>query len=93
MSKFFNQHRSLLLQNQAKSYIDPKTGYSVFTEIEHFARGKCCGNACRHCPYGHANVKKKVQEPPFVLIADQDKIPVPSNPDVISLDKVANKNE
>ncbi len=20
-------------------------------------RGECCGNACRNCPYGHANVK------------------------------------
>ena len=20
-------------------------------------RGECCGNACRHCPYGHVNVR------------------------------------
>ncbi len=21
-------------------------------------RGECCGNACRHCPYGHVNVQQ-----------------------------------
>lgn len=29
----------------------------VFTERYHLARGRCCGNSCRHCPYDHANVK------------------------------------
>ncbi len=42
-----------------KSYIDPKTGYTVFTEYFHLQRGNCCGNACRHCPYQHSNVKTK----------------------------------
>ncbi|KAG0001491.1 hypothetical protein BGZ79_004593 [Entomortierella chlamydospora] len=37
-------------------YIDPKTGYSVMTELLHRRRGYCCGNACRHCPYNHENV-------------------------------------
>lgn len=23
----------------------------VFTALFHIQRGKCCGNACRHCPY------------------------------------------
>ena len=32
-------------------YIDPETGYLVFTELAHRARGHCCGNECRHCPY------------------------------------------
>jgi len=31
--------------------------FMVFTEAYHLARGRCCGNACRHCPFGHANVK------------------------------------
>ena len=26
------------------------------TEEAHIQRGWCCGNACRHCPYGHFNV-------------------------------------
>ncbi|VDQ13871.1 unnamed protein product [Trichobilharzia regenti] len=31
-----------------KNYVDPKTGYTVFTEIEHLDRGYCCGSKCRH---------------------------------------------
>lgn len=33
------------------SYRDPETGYQVFTELAHCARGKCCGSGCRHCPW------------------------------------------
>lgn len=36
-----------------KWYIDTRTGKAVFTEEYHLEQGKCCGNACRHCPYGH----------------------------------------
>ena len=32
-------------------YIDPKTGYEVFTSVKHLARGHCCDSGCRHCPY------------------------------------------
>jgi len=32
-------------------------GYMVFTEAYHAARGRCCGNACRHCPFDHINVR------------------------------------
>jgi hypothetical protein len=34
-----------------KTYLDPETGYVVFTRVAHLARGKCCGSGCRHCPY------------------------------------------
>jgi len=33
-------------------------GYLVFTEQYHTRRGHCCGSGCRHCPYGHAAVKR-----------------------------------
>jgi hypothetical protein len=33
-------------------------GYVVWTEAYHLKRGYCCGNGCRHCPYGHEAVKK-----------------------------------
>ena len=46
------------------TYIDPKTGYTVFTFFGHLRRGHCCGvkkdeqgnvvertHRCRHCPY------------------------------------------
>ncbi|KAK2908061.1 hypothetical protein Q8A73_009134 [Channa argus] len=37
-------------------YVDPSSGYKVFTEYAHLQRGKCCGSGCRHCPYGQVNV-------------------------------------
>ncbi|XP_040490535.1 uncharacterized protein C1orf53 homolog [Ursus americanus] len=39
------------------NYVDPATGYTVLTRLAHLQRGKCCGSACRHCPYGQVNVK------------------------------------
>lgn len=39
---------------QAHYYMEK--GSIVFTEAYHLARGSCCGNACRHCPYEHENV-------------------------------------
>lgn len=38
------------------TYIDPATGYQVLTSDTLLSQGKCCGNSCRHCPYGHINV-------------------------------------
>jgi hypothetical protein len=33
-----------------------ENGLLVLTEVYHRRRGACCGNRCRHCPYGHENV-------------------------------------
>jgi hypothetical protein len=33
------------------TYIDPDSGYLVFTASALAARGECCGSGCRHCPY------------------------------------------
>ncbi|XP_028666408.1 uncharacterized protein C1orf53 homolog [Erpetoichthys calabaricus] len=56
-------HR-LACENGQQTYKDPVTGYLVFTEYAHLQRGRCCGSACRHCPYGQENVqdpaKKKI---------------------------------
>ena len=41
-------------------YADPATGYLVMTRVKHEARGKCCGNGCRHCPFAHVAVRDKV---------------------------------
>jgi len=48
----------IAVQSGKETYIDLKTGYTVMTELAHLKRGKCCGNKCRHCPYGHVNVKE-----------------------------------
>ncbi|MGA2558248.1 MAG: DUF5522 domain-containing protein [Terracidiphilus sp.] len=31
-----------------------ENGNLVFTAAYHLRRGACCGNHCRHCPYGFA---------------------------------------
>lgn len=49
-------HEAAITANQ-KFYIDPASGYRVFTRDVHIKRGKCCGSVCRHCPYDHENVK------------------------------------
>jgi len=32
-------------------YLDPVTGLFVLTAATLAARGTCCGQGCRHCPY------------------------------------------
>lgn len=54
-------HR-IACENHQNTYIDPATGFTVFTEYSHLKRGKCCGNKCRHCPYDWVNVKEKVSK-------------------------------
>ncbi|NNE43495.1 MAG: hypothetical protein HKN12_04750 [Gemmatimonadetes bacterium] len=44
-------------------YLDPDTGYLVMTRLAHLARGRCCGSACRHCPYDHENVPRDATAP------------------------------
>ena len=60
----------------ARQYRDPATGYVVFTEIFHRARGRCCGSACRHCPFDHAEVEEARRAraaPPVVVELSPDK--------------------
>ncbi len=40
------------VQEGREGYLDPVTGYFVFTREALRARGWCCGSGCRHCPYG-----------------------------------------
>ncbi|GFR62666.1 chromosome 1 open reading frame 53 [Elysia marginata] len=46
-------------------YKDPVTGYDVLTRLAHLRRGNCCGNACRHCPFGHQKVPESVPKKRF----------------------------
>eukprot|EP00968_Pinguiococcus_pyrenoidosus_P027951 scaffold7580_cov325-Pinguiococcus_pyrenoidosus.AAC.5 len=56
-------------QRGEKGYMDPATGLFVMTRealrqvrTSHRAlvkRKRCCGNACRHCPYGHMTVQAR----------------------------------
>jgi len=56
-------HRHAMKQSPPRdTYIDPATGYSVFTQA-YLKRRPCCGNGCRHCPYGHVNVPAHFRKP------------------------------
>jgi diphthamide synthase (EF-2-diphthine--ammonia ligase) len=68
---FYALHQQACDQGKT-TYVDPETGYQVFTEIAHKNRGKCCGSGCRHCPYNHENVKDKlgrIKQPAFLYLA------------------------
>ena len=43
-------------------YIDAN-GLLVFTSAYLLARGYCCGNGCRHCPYGGKDIKPQLNNP------------------------------
>ncbi len=43
-------HRQAIAEGR-DGYIDPSTGYFVFTVRYLSDRGKCCQSGCRHCPY------------------------------------------
>ena len=48
--------------NGFETYKDPISGYKVLTSEALLKKGKCCGNSCRHCPFGHVNVESPVGE-------------------------------
>jgi cob(I)alamin adenosyltransferase len=54
-------HQRALLRGST-TYQDPATGFTVFTNKIHLERGTCCGNQCRHCPYGWVNVNVVADE-------------------------------
>lgn len=39
------------VEDDVDGYIDPATGYWVFTARYLDERGHCCEQGCRHCPY------------------------------------------
>ncbi len=39
------------MRTGAPGYVDPVSGFFVFTAAEHWDRGVCCNSGCRHCPY------------------------------------------
>ena len=47
------EHR-IAVQEGQYGYIDSNTGLFVMTETYLRHRGRCCGNGCRHCPFGRS---------------------------------------
>jgi hypothetical protein len=56
--KSIEQLHRLACDQGSDTYIDPASGYQVMTSKALLKQGRCCGNSCRHCPYGHINVPK-----------------------------------
>ncbi len=40
------------------TYVDPDTGYLVFTAPALSDRDGCCGSGCRHCPYSEEEQRR-----------------------------------
>jgi Family of unknown function (DUF5522) len=43
-------HAAAIAAGEA-GYLDPETGYFVFTAATLAANGSCCDRGCRHCPW------------------------------------------
>ena len=41
---------------EGEDYYFNEDGYVVLTKKYHLKKGYCCGNGCKHCPYGYENV-------------------------------------
>lgn len=54
LAKALHRH-AMKCEPPRHTYIDPDSGYSVFTQA-YLKKRPCCGNGCRHCPWGHVNV-------------------------------------
>lgn len=67
--ELINDLHRIACQDAKDTYVDPVSGYQVITSDAHLRRGSCCGNSCRHCPFGHINVDgatpndKQIKEP------------------------------
>jgi len=48
--KIMTLHR-LAIEKDEDTYIDPATGFKVFTAVYLLEKSNCCGSGCRHCPY------------------------------------------
>ena len=57
-------------KKQQRTYIDPQSGYRVFTTYGLLQRKDCCGCGCRHCPFGHREVsddyRQKIRQNPWI---------------------------
>ena len=67
---YLEEHRKAVLNGEL-GYIDSSTGLFVMTDTYLRSRGKCCGNGCRHCPFGRSL--------PEGTTSDENKLILPSN--------------
>ena len=52
-------------------YIDPDTGYDVWTSQYLRDRGFCCNGGCRHCPYGSDGALLPTLQSSLVILPEE----------------------
>jgi hypothetical protein len=55
---------------EGEDYYYNEQGFIVLTEKYHLQKGFCCGNGCRHCPYGYQNVSEPKRSELLSLVPD-----------------------
>ncbi len=50
-ARLIRERHAQACASNSPSYVDPVTGYDVFTADFLWQRGHCCESGCRHCPY------------------------------------------
>ncbi len=49
-ARILTAHETALAHGEP-GYVDPRSGWWVFTAAHLADRGTCCENGCRHCPF------------------------------------------
>jgi hypothetical protein len=52
---------SRAVQERRMTYKDPFSGNTVLTVSQLLFNDECCGNGCRHCPYGLENASEQIK--------------------------------
>ena len=62
-------HRQAQINGEL-GYIDPDSKLFVMTEQTLRNRGKCCGNGCRHCPFGRSVMGAMAEEQNCIVLPE-----------------------
>ena len=58
---------------ESEDFYYNENGFIVLTAKYHLDRGHCCGNGCKHCPYGYKNVPEPKRSELLSLIPNDKK--------------------
>lgn len=56
LDKRIEKAHLLATKQGKKTYVDPVTGFEVYTLEYLVNRGYCCNQGCRHCPYSDPDI-------------------------------------
>ena len=72
MARRWQSSHDAAVERGESHYIDPDSGYLVFTVVGLLERGYCCGNGCRHCPYQDRDRDRDVEGDPIASLPETD---------------------